>query len=164
MKPRRPRSRPGFTRQPESPNVDIFGPQPSKNTTKIQREDPQEKEEIMKIVAGESKKRAKFWAVRRRAVRGEGLSPPPPPSIFVIVILNPFETKGVLVRSIGVWFQTSFFNFFFKFFFRFSSFSGSPQMEALQRRLQQCACVCVCVVCVVWVRSGTKQNDRMNCL
>ena len=40
-----------------------------KNTTKIQRKDPQETEERMKIVAGEGKKRAKLWAVRRRGVR-----------------------------------------------------------------------------------------------
>ena len=32
-----------------------------KNTTKIQREDPQERERRMEIVAGERKKRAKFW-------------------------------------------------------------------------------------------------------
>ena len=58
--PRRPRSRRGFTRQPESANA----------TTKIQQQDPHEREERMKIVAGDGKKRAKIWAVRgRRAVR-----------------------------------------------------------------------------------------------
>ena len=55
----------GVSRQPESPNVHISGPRPS-NPTKIPRKDPQEREERMKIVAGEGKKRAKFWAVRRR--------------------------------------------------------------------------------------------------
>ena len=44
------------------------------NTTKIQRKDPQEREERMKIVAGEGEKGAKFWAVRQgpaEGVRGE---------------------------------------------------------------------------------------------
>ena len=40
-----------------------------KNTTKIPLENPQEREERMKMGAGESKKKAKFWAVRRRGVR-----------------------------------------------------------------------------------------------
>ena len=40
------------------------------HATKIPREDTQEREERMKIAAGEGKKRAKFWAVRRKAVRG----------------------------------------------------------------------------------------------
>ena len=40
-----------------------------KNITKIQRKRPKEREKRMKTVAGEGKKRAKFWAVRRRAVR-----------------------------------------------------------------------------------------------
>ena len=44
---------------PRNPNMHISG------STKIQREDPEER---VKIVAGEGKKRAKFWAVRRRAV------------------------------------------------------------------------------------------------
>ena len=43
-----------------------------KNTTKIQREDTQEREERMKIVAGEGKKKERFWAVRRRGGPGEG--------------------------------------------------------------------------------------------
>ena len=56
VKPRRPRSRRGFTRQPESPNrahlrVPVF------TKTKIPRENPPEKEERMKIVAGEGKKK-----------------------------------------------------------------------------------------------------------
>ena len=42
-------------------------------TTKIQREDQPEREERMKIVAGEGNKRAKFWAVRRRVVRRRGV-------------------------------------------------------------------------------------------
>ena len=54
-----------------------------KNTTKIPREDPQEREERMKIVVGEGKKRANIWAVlwRGSEVRwcggrclGEGMS------------------------------------------------------------------------------------------
>ena len=56
------------------------GPGASK-TTKIQREDPQEREERKTNVAGEAgKKRAKFWAVcqravRERAIRGKGDGP-----------------------------------------------------------------------------------------
>ena len=46
-----------------------------KNTHKIQREDPKVREERVKIVAGEGKKRAKFWAVRRRGVRQIGGPP-----------------------------------------------------------------------------------------
>ena len=52
------RGRRGFTRQHESPNVHrapVFKP-----TTKIQREDLQEREERKEIVAGE-KESAKFW-------------------------------------------------------------------------------------------------------
>ena len=45
-----------------------------KNTTKIPRKDPQEREEGMKIVAGEGKKRAKYWAVGRRGGPAEGRS------------------------------------------------------------------------------------------
>ena len=37
-----------------------------KNTTKIQREDPQRERKRAKMGAGEGKKSAKFWAVRRR--------------------------------------------------------------------------------------------------
>ena len=37
-----------------------FRPRRFKNTTKIPRKDPQEREEKMKILAGEEKKRAKF--------------------------------------------------------------------------------------------------------
>ena len=40
VKPPRPNSRRGFTRQPESPNVDMSGSRPPKNTTKIPRKDP----------------------------------------------------------------------------------------------------------------------------
>ena len=43
-------------------------------TTKIQREDPPEREERMKFPAGERKKKAKFWAVRRRGGPVEGRS------------------------------------------------------------------------------------------
>ena len=38
---------------------------PSLQNTKILRQDPQEREERMKIVAGEGKEKAKFWAVWR---------------------------------------------------------------------------------------------------
>ena len=44
------------------------------NTTKIPREDPPKREERMKFLAGERKKRAKFWAVRRRGRSVEGRS------------------------------------------------------------------------------------------
>ena len=59
VKPRRPRSRLGFTRQPGSPNVHMSGSRPSK-TTKIQRERPPEREERMKIPAGERKKKSEI--------------------------------------------------------------------------------------------------------
>ena len=68
VKPRRPQSRRGFTRQPENSKRAHFRALAFKNTTKIQRKDPQESEERMKIVAGEGKKRAKFWAVRRKGI------------------------------------------------------------------------------------------------
>ena len=40
---------------------------------KFHEKDQQEREKRIKIVAGEGKKRAKFWAVRRRAVRRRGV-------------------------------------------------------------------------------------------
>ena len=55
------------TREPKRAHlrVPVF-----KNTTKIQRKGPtREGERNEKTVAGEGKKRAKFWAVRRRVVR-----------------------------------------------------------------------------------------------
>ena len=58
----------GFTRQPESPHVHISGPWPSKTPTNSTK-GPQERGRRKKIVAGGGKKRAKFWAVRRRVVR-----------------------------------------------------------------------------------------------
>ena len=67
VKHRRPQTRRCFTRQPESHahlSATAF-----KNTTKIQREDPPEREERMKFPAGERKQRAKFWAVRGGAVQ-----------------------------------------------------------------------------------------------
>ena len=66
VKPRRPRSRRGFTRQPESPNVHISGPRPSKHHQNSTNRHPRERGKRAKIVAGEGKKRAKFWAVRRK--------------------------------------------------------------------------------------------------
>ena len=56
-----PHRRSQHTRQPESPNVDISGPQSSKTPPKFHGEDTQEKEEIMEIVAGRVKK-IEFWA------------------------------------------------------------------------------------------------------
>ena len=50
----------GFTRQPENSKRAHFRVLAFKNTTKIQREDPQEREEGMKIVAGEGKKERNF--------------------------------------------------------------------------------------------------------
>ena len=47
---------------------------PDRQNTKTLQQDPQEREERMKIVAGEGKQKAKFWAVRRgRGVRGRGV-------------------------------------------------------------------------------------------
>ena len=43
-----------------------------KNTTKIQREDTQRDTKRAKMVAGKGRKRAKFWAVRRRGVQWKG--------------------------------------------------------------------------------------------
>ena len=76
VKSRRPRSRRGFTRQSESPNAHISGSRRFKNTTKISREDPHEREERMKMGAGEGKKRATILGgpaeggPRRGGVRG----------------------------------------------------------------------------------------------
>ena len=74
VKPRRPRSRQGFTRQPESPNVHISRVPAFKNTTKIQREDRPERRKN-EISGGRGKKRAKFWAVRRRGPSSGGSGP-----------------------------------------------------------------------------------------
>ena len=65
---------PGFhTTARELQTCTFEGPGAS-NTTKIPREDPQRKrEERKKLVAGEGKKRAKFWAVRRRGGPAEGV-------------------------------------------------------------------------------------------
>ena len=50
-----------------------------KNTTKIQREDPPEREERMRFPVGERKKRAKFWAVQGKGGPAEeGVRGAPP--------------------------------------------------------------------------------------
>ena len=59
---------PGLHTTAREPKRAHFRAPTFKNTTKIQREDPQEREERKKIMAGEGKKRAKCWAVRRRAL------------------------------------------------------------------------------------------------
>ena len=57
-------------------NVHISGPQRFKNTTKIQRKDPQEREEKKKIVAGEGKKKnAKIWCSHPSGLHPSGLHP-----------------------------------------------------------------------------------------
>ena len=63
----------GFTRQSESPNVHISGSRPSKTPPKFNEKDQEEREKRIKTVAGEGKKRAKFWAVRRRGVQRRGV-------------------------------------------------------------------------------------------
>ena len=72
VKPRRPPKPPGFyttTREPKHAHlrVPVFT-----NTTKIQREDPPEREERMKFPAGERKKERNFGRSRGRAVQGKG--------------------------------------------------------------------------------------------
>ena len=76
VKPRRPRSRRGFTPQPENSKRAHFRAPAFKNTTKIQREDPPEREEKNEFFGGRGKKRAKFWAVLGKGGPGEPPSPP----------------------------------------------------------------------------------------
>ena len=61
----------GFTRQPESPNVHISGFRRSKHHQNSTRRHP-ERHRKSKTVAGKGRKRAKFWAVRRRGVQWRG--------------------------------------------------------------------------------------------
>ena len=61
-----------FTRQPENSKRAHLRVPDFKNTTKIQREDPQRERKRATMGAGEAKKSAKFWAVRRRGVRRRG--------------------------------------------------------------------------------------------
>ena len=56
----------------------ISGPRRFKNTTKIPREDLQEREERKKIVAGEGKKSAKFWAPHPSGPHPSGFHPSGP--------------------------------------------------------------------------------------
>ena len=76
VKPRRVRSRLGFTPQPESPNVDIWGPRSPKTPPKFKKKTPRENRKNENC-GGRGKKKAKFWGVRRkgvqeRAVLGKG--------------------------------------------------------------------------------------------
>ena len=57
-----PRSRRGFTRQPESPNVDISGSRRFKHHQNPTRRPPEREREKAKMGAGVGKKSAKFWA------------------------------------------------------------------------------------------------------
>ena len=66
-----PRSRRGFTRQPENSKRAQTRVPAFKNTTKIQREDP-ERHKKSEMVAGGKKKTAKFWAVRGEGSSGRG--------------------------------------------------------------------------------------------
>ena len=61
----------GFTRQPESPNVHISGFRPSKHHQNSTRRHP-ERHRNSETVAEKGRKRAKFWAVRRRGVQWRG--------------------------------------------------------------------------------------------
>ena len=71
----------GFSHDsPKTPNVHILRVSRFKNTSKIQREDPQ-REKQKENGSGRGKKKAKFWwvrrrgrGVRRRGVRGKGLA------------------------------------------------------------------------------------------
>ena len=60
-----PSSRWGFARQPESQNVTIEGPGLHKHHQNSTT--PRERDKWSKNRVGEGKKRAKFWAVRRKA-------------------------------------------------------------------------------------------------
>ena len=93
---------PSFTRQPESPYVHISRVPAFKNTNKIPRKDPKRGKKRAKFCGGEKEKSAKFWAVRRRAVRrrvGSTLSCPHPflapptllaPTLFLCLGPHPF--------------------------------------------------------------------------
>ena len=67
---------PGFHTTAREPKRAHFGVPAFKNTTKIQREDTQRGKKRTNFPVGEGRKRAKFWVVRRRAVRR---SPNPQP-------------------------------------------------------------------------------------
>ena len=63
VKPRHPHRAAGArTRQPENSKRAYLSVPVFKNTTKIQREDPQRRKKRTNLLAGEGKKRAKFWA------------------------------------------------------------------------------------------------------
>ena len=64
VEPRQPHQSgpPGLAHDTKNSKRAHFSPGASKNPTKIPRKDPQEREERKKIVAGEGKKSAKFWA------------------------------------------------------------------------------------------------------
>ena len=74
VKPRRLQGRRGFTRQPENSKRAHFRAPALQTPPKFNERTPQEREERMKIVAGEGKK-SEFWAVRRE---GSGGSRGPP--------------------------------------------------------------------------------------
>ena len=58
---------------PRAQTCTFEGPRVFKNTTKIQREDPQRGKKRTNFAAGQGKNSAKFWAVRRRAVPGRAV-------------------------------------------------------------------------------------------
>ena len=69
------RSRWGYD-SPRANTCTFQGPG-SSNTTKIQRKDPQEREERMKFPAGDGKKSAKFWASHPSGPHPSPFGPPP---------------------------------------------------------------------------------------
>ena len=64
----------GFTRQPESPNVQHLRVPVFKNTTKIQRKGPKEREKRIKIVAGGGKKKERNFGRSGGGLSSGGLS------------------------------------------------------------------------------------------
>ena len=62
--------KPGFHTTVREPKRANFKAPALQDTTKIQRKDPHERKDRMKLGTGEETKRAKFWAVRRRVVQG----------------------------------------------------------------------------------------------
>ena len=95
-------------REPETPTCTFQGPGAS-NATKIPRENPLREKKRMKIVAGEGKKRAKFWAVRRRARPNPQQPQPQPPQAvcpkrdFVCVTCGGMDLSGqpMVARASG---------------------------------------------------------------
>ena len=103
------------------PNVHISGPRRFKNTTKIQRKDPQEREERKKIVA----KNAKFWAHHPSGTHNSG------PTVQVMADLG----------------QSNFGQSIFGHRVLLAIF-GQSIFGQFVVCVSVCVCVCVCVLCL----------------